>query len=114
VIDSRTSVTDRLILGPTVVGYLDRLSDLGVSRRTVQIERYGWISMQSVSLDQAAGWPTSSTRSSTRNLQPSIVTTTAHSTGPQRPRLPELAVRPARWLADQHGRTGLENPWIRR
>ena len=29
----------------------------------------------------------------TRNLQPSIVTTTAHSTGPQRPRLPELAVR---------------------
>jgi hypothetical protein len=39
-----------------VAGYLDRLHELGVSQRTVQMERDIWILLQAVSPDEAAIW----------------------------------------------------------
>ncbi len=39
---------DRLFVSAEVADYLDRLQELGVSQRSVQMERDGWILMQSV------------------------------------------------------------------
>ena len=109
---------DRLFLAPAVAGYLDRLRDLGVSQRTVQMERDGWILMQSVSPGQAAAWLGEKlTRSTTRNSQPSTVTTTPHSTGPRTIR--DCTSWPSARhggspITTQHEGTDLERPWIRR
>src|SRR5258708_393241 len=51
---ARLAAGDRLFVSAEVADYLDRLDELGVSRRTVQMERDGWILMQSVSPKQAA------------------------------------------------------------
>ena len=47
---------DRLFVSAEVADYLDQLRELGVSQRTVQMERDGWILMQSVSPGDAATW----------------------------------------------------------
>jgi DNA-binding transcriptional MerR regulator len=46
---------DRLFLPADVVGLLDRLRELGVSDRTVEMERDGWILLSARSAGQAAG-----------------------------------------------------------
>lgn len=93
---------DRLFVTPAVVGYLDRLRDLGVSRRTVQMERDGWILMQSVSPDQAAAWITEKLYAIDDPEFAAIYRDydTAFDWSPDDPRLHELAARTARWLAD--------------
>lgn len=47
---------DRLFVSAEVADYLDRLHELGISQRGVQMERDGWILMQSVAPEQAAIW----------------------------------------------------------
>ena len=47
---------DRLFVSAEVADYLDRLHALGVSQRAMQMERDGWILMQSVSPKEAAIW----------------------------------------------------------
>jgi DNA-binding transcriptional MerR regulator len=47
---------DQLFVSADVADYLDHLRELGVGRRTVQMERDGWILMQSASPKQAAVW----------------------------------------------------------
>jgi DNA-binding transcriptional MerR regulator len=47
---------DRLFVSAAVADYLDRLRDLGVSQRGVQMERDGWILLQSASPKAAASW----------------------------------------------------------
>ena len=47
---------DRLFLPDEVVGLIDQLRLLGVSPRTVDMERDGWILLAARSADQAAGW----------------------------------------------------------
>jgi DNA-binding transcriptional MerR regulator len=47
---------DRLFVSADVADYLDRLRDLGVSLRAVQMERDGWILLQSASPKAAAIW----------------------------------------------------------
>ena len=47
---------DRLFVSADVADFLDRLHLLGVSRRTVDMERDLWILIQSVSPRQAAVW----------------------------------------------------------
>ncbi len=93
---------DRLFLGPAVVGYLDRLRDLGVSRRAVQMERDGWILMQSVSPDQAAAWLADKLDAIDDPEFAAIYRDydSAFDWPPDDPRLLELAARTARWLAD--------------
>ena len=47
---------DGLFVSADVAAYLDRLRELGVSQRTVQMERDGWILLQSASPKAAAIW----------------------------------------------------------
>ena len=53
---ARLSAGDRLFVSADVAAYLDRLRELGVSRRAVQMERDGWILLQSASPKAAAVW----------------------------------------------------------
>jgi DNA-binding transcriptional MerR regulator len=53
---ARLSAGDRLFVSADVADYLDRLRELGVSRRAVQMERDGWILLQSASPKAAAVW----------------------------------------------------------
>src|SRR5215469_14961446 len=53
---ARLSAGDGLFVSPEVAGYLDRLHELGVTDRTVQMERDIWILLQSVSPTEAAIW----------------------------------------------------------
>ena len=53
---ARLSAGDRLFVSAEAADFLDRLNELGVSQRGVQMERDGWILMQSASPKQAAIW----------------------------------------------------------
>src|SRR5260370_27692968 len=53
---ARLSGGDRLFVSADVADYLDRLRELGVSRRAVEMERDGWILLQSASPKTAAVW----------------------------------------------------------
>jgi DNA-binding transcriptional MerR regulator len=53
---ARLNGGDRLFVSADVADYLDRLRELGVSRRSVQMERDGWILLQSASPKAAAIW----------------------------------------------------------
>jgi DNA-binding transcriptional MerR regulator len=53
---ARLSAGDRLFVSADVADYLDRLRELGVSHRAVQMERDGWILLQSASPNAAAIW----------------------------------------------------------
>ena len=53
---ARLSAGDRLFVSADVADYLDRLRELGVSQRSVQMERDGWILLQSASPKAAAIW----------------------------------------------------------
>jgi DNA-binding transcriptional MerR regulator len=53
---ARLSAGDRLFVSTDVADYLDRLRELGVSPRSVQMERDGWILLQSASPKAAAIW----------------------------------------------------------
>ncbi len=53
---ARLSAGDRLFVSADVADYLDRLRELGVSERALQMERDGWILLQSASPKAAAVW----------------------------------------------------------
>src|SRR5262245_54202513 len=53
---ARLGAGDRLFVSAEVADYLDQLHELGVSQRTVQMERDLWILAQSVSPKEAAIW----------------------------------------------------------
>jgi hypothetical protein len=53
---ARLGAGDRLFVSAEVADYLDQLHELGVSKRTVNMERDGWILMQSASPKDAAVW----------------------------------------------------------
>ena len=53
---ARLSGGDRLFVSPEVADFLERLVAMGVSRRSVDVEREGWILMQAVSPQEAAQW----------------------------------------------------------
>jgi DNA-binding transcriptional MerR regulator len=53
---ARLSAGDRLFVSSDVADFLERLRELGVSRRAIQSERDGWILLQSASPKAAAIW----------------------------------------------------------
>jgi DNA-binding transcriptional MerR regulator len=53
---ARLRVGDRLFVSEEVANFLDRLRELGVSQRAVQMERDIWILLQSVAPNLAAIW----------------------------------------------------------
>jgi DNA-binding transcriptional MerR regulator len=95
---------DRLFVSEEVADYLDRLHELGVSQRSMQVERDGWILMQSVSPKDAAVWFADKRDAFSdpefRNIY--VEYDAAFDWSPDDPRLEALADRAVRWLA-AHG-----------
>ncbi len=105
---ARLSAGDRLFVAADVADYLDRLHELGVSRRTVQKERDLWILMQSVSPKAAATWIADKRDAlgdpEFRALY--LEYDAAFAWSPDDPRLDALADRTQRWIANRYGRFG--------
>ncbi len=104
---------DRLFVSAEVADYLDRLRELGVSQRTVQMERDLWILMQSVSPKEAAIW-IDDKRDAIGDPEFRAIYLeydAAFDWSADDPRLDLLAARAQRWIANRHGRSkGREKP----
>jgi DNA-binding transcriptional MerR regulator len=103
---------DRLFVSPEVADYLDRLREIGVTQRTVQMERDGWILMQSVSPQDAAIWIADKLDAISDPEFRAIYLDydAAFDWSPDDPRLYALAERTQRWLANRHVRSEAEAP----
>jgi DNA-binding transcriptional MerR regulator len=98
---------DRLFVSAEVAAFLDRLHELGVSQRSVQMERDGWILMQSVAPNEAAIW-IADKRDAIDDPEFQAIYVeydAAFDWSPDDPRLYALVDRSARWLANRHGRS---------
>src|ERR1700674_681724 len=102
---ARLSAGDRLFVSADATAYLDRRRELGVSQRSVQMERDGWILLQSASPKSAAIW-----FADKRDAidDPEFVAIyleydAAFDWPADHPRLEALAARSRRWFARQGG-----------
>jgi DNA-binding transcriptional MerR regulator len=97
---------DRLFVSAEVADYLDRLHELGVSQRTVQMERDGWILMQAVSPTEAAAWIADKCDAigDPEFRAICLECDAAFGWSPDDPRLEALADRTQRWVAKRRGR----------
>jgi DNA-binding transcriptional MerR regulator len=101
---ARLSAGDRLFVSAEAADFLDRLQELGVSQRSVQMERDGWILMQSASPKQAAIW-LADKRDAISDPEFCAIYLKydrAFDWSPDDPRLYALAVRTERWFAKRH------------
>ena len=109
---ARLRAGDRLFVSAEVADYLDRLLELGVSERVVQMERDGWILMQSVSPKQAAVWIADKRDAlddpEFRDIY--LEYDAAFDWSPDDPRLHTLVDRGDRWLASRPKRLKGEDP----
>jgi DNA-binding transcriptional MerR regulator len=97
---------ERLFVSAEVVDFLDRLHELGVSQRSVQMERDGWILLQSVSPKEAAIW-IADKRDAINDPEFCALYLeydAAFGWSPDDPRLFALADRTQRWVAKRRGR----------
>jgi DNA-binding transcriptional MerR regulator len=97
---------DRLFVSAEVADHLDRLRELGVSQRTVRMERDGWILAQSVSPKEAAMW-IADKRDAIDDPEFQaiyLLYDAAFDWSPDDSRLSALADRGQRWLANRRGR----------
>jgi DNA-binding transcriptional MerR regulator len=97
----RLTAGDRLFVSGEVAEFLDRLHKIGVSQRTVQMERDLWILLQSVSPKQAAIWMADKLEAIRDPEFCAIYLKydAAYDWSPDDPRLEALAVRSERWMA---------------
>jgi DNA-binding transcriptional MerR regulator len=105
---ARLSAGDRLFVSSEVADFLDRLRELGVSQRSVQLERDIWILMQSVAPSEAAIW-IADKRDAIEDPEfraLNLECDAAFDWSPDDPRLDALADRIQRWLSDRSGRAG--------
>ena len=102
---------DRLFVSSEVADYLDQLQELGVSQRSVQMERDGWILMQSVAPNEAVIW-IADKRDAIGDPEFQAIYLeydAAFDWSPDDPRLEALVDRSQRWLAKrQFGSEGGE------
>jgi DNA-binding transcriptional MerR regulator len=101
---------DRLFVSEEVADYLDQLHELGISQRSVQVERDGWILLQSVS-PKAAAIFIADKRDALSDPEFRAIYLEydqAFEWSPDDPRLYALADRSMRWLAAQRGGSGGE------
>jgi DNA-binding transcriptional MerR regulator len=111
---ARLSGGDRLFVSADVADYLDHLRELGVSQRMVQMERDGWILMQSASPKEAAIW-FADKREALSNPEFRAIYLeydAAFEWSPKDRRLYALAERTRRWMASQSGRLTREEPSV--
>jgi DNA-binding transcriptional MerR regulator len=96
---------DQLFVSAEVGDYLNRLHELGVSQRAVELERDLWILLQSVSPREAAGWIADKRDALAdpefRALYLEYDAAFAWSSND--PRLVALADRTKRWITNQRG-----------
>lgn len=104
---AQLSIGDRLFVSAEVAGYLDRLHELGVSQRTVRMERDLWILLQSVAPVEAAGWIADKLDAIGDPEFRAIYLDydAAFDWSPDDPRLYALAGRSQRWITSRHGRS---------
>jgi DNA-binding transcriptional MerR regulator len=103
---ARLNAGDRLFVSAEAADFLDRLHELGVSQRGVQMERDGWILMQSASPKQAAIW-LADKRDAIGDQEFRAVYLkydAAYGWSPDDRRLYALAARAERWMAKRQGR----------
>ena len=102
---AQLSAGDRLFVSAEAAEFLERLRELGVSQRSVQIERDGWILLQAVSPEAAAIW-IADKRDAIKDPEFRAIyleSDAAFGWSPDDPRLDALADRAQRWLAKRHG-----------
>jgi DNA-binding transcriptional MerR regulator len=106
---ARLSASDRLFVSAEVADYLDQLHKLGVSQRTVQMERDIWILLQAVSPKEAAVWIADKREAmaDTEFRAMYLDYDAAFDWAPDDPRLEPLAERTRRWLA-RRARSGAQ------
>jgi DNA-binding transcriptional MerR regulator len=97
---------ERLFVSAEVAGFLDRLRELGVSERTVQMEQDAWVLLQSVSPKEAAIWIAGKLVALDDPEFCAIYLEYDEAFGwpPDDPRLYALAERSRRWLAERYRR----------
>ena len=98
---ARLTAGDRMFVSRDLADFLERLDKIGVSRRTVQMERDVWILMQSVSPKQAAVWLEDKREAMNDPEFRAIYVQydAAFDWSPDDRRLNALAARSARWRA---------------
>jgi DNA-binding transcriptional MerR regulator len=110
---AQLSAGDRLFVSAEVADFLDRLDELGVSQRSVQLERDGWILLQSAVPKEAAGW-IADKRDAIGDPEFRAIYLeydAAFGWSPDDPRLYALADRAERWIANRHNKLqGGERP----
>ncbi|PSR66859.1 MerR family transcriptional regulator [Nocardia sp. MDA0666] len=91
---------DRLYVSADVADHLDELRELGVSERQIQLERDGWILMQTASPAAAAAWIAEKRELLTDPEFRAIYLDydAVYDCSPADPRLPELAARTREWF----------------
>jgi DNA-binding transcriptional MerR regulator len=96
---------DRLFVSAEVAGYLDRLRGIGISERTVLLERDLWILLQSAAPERAAAWVADKlvALADPEFRAMYLDYDAAFDWSPDDPRLPALAERTRRWFADRGG-----------
>jgi DNA-binding transcriptional MerR regulator len=110
---------DRLFVSPEVAAYLDDLRELGVSERQIQLERDGWILMQTASPEDASVWIAEKRELITDPEFQALYHEhdAAFDWSPNDPRLPALADRTRNWFAAHPSRSEarpVHNPAIAR
>lgn len=102
---------DRLFVSAEVADYLDRLLELGVSQRAVQLERDLWILLQSLAPREAAIWIADKRQAleDPEFCAINLACDAAFDWPADDPRLDALADRMQRWLASRDG-AGAELP----
>lgn len=103
---------DGLFVSTDVAGYLRRLRQLGISERAVRMERDIWILLQSVAPEQASAWITDKLDAIGNPQFRAIYLDydAAFDWPTDDPRLPDLADRTRRWLADRGTTAGGATP----
>jgi DNA-binding transcriptional MerR regulator len=104
---AQLSAGDRLFVSAEVADYLDRLHELGVSQRSVQMERDGWILLQALAPNEAAIWIADKRDAIADPEFRSIYLEydAAFDWSPDDPRLDAVADRTQRWLASRPERS---------
>jgi DNA-binding transcriptional MerR regulator len=110
---AQLSAGDRLFVSAEVADFLDRLDELGVSQRSVQLERDGWILLQSAVPKEAAIW-IADKRDAIGDPEFRAIYLeydAAFGWSPDDPRLYALADRAERWIDRRHDKLqGGERP----
>jgi DNA-binding transcriptional MerR regulator len=103
---ARLTAGDRLFVSVDVADFLEQLRELGVSERTVRLERDVWILMQAVSPKDAASWIAAkrAAMSDPEFHALYLEHDAAFDWSPDDPRLEALAARTQRWMANRSDR----------